>query len=58
MTNLIRLAAIIATATAIYFIATAPALWWMPEAEKAALIAQAEAQHGQAAADYLRTITR
>jgi len=38
--------------------ATAPALWWLSESEKAELIAQAEAQHGPEAADYLRTITR
>ncbi|QTI81472.1 hypothetical protein IAI58_19205 (plasmid) [Roseomonas marmotae] len=35
MTNLIRLAAIIiATATAIYMIATAPALWWLSESQR------------------------
>ncbi|MBQ9240229.1 MAG: hypothetical protein IJ164_02700 [Duodenibacillus sp.] len=38
--------------------ATAPALWWLSEAEKAELIAKAEAQHGPEAAAYLRTITR
>lgn len=38
--------------------ATAPALWWLSESEKAELIAQAEAQHGPEAAAYLRTITR
>lgn len=37
--------------------ATAPALWWLSEAEKAELIAQAEAQHGPEAAAYLRKIS-
>lgn len=50
--------AAIAAAIAAFQIATAPALWWMSEAEKAELIAQAEAQHGPEAAAYLRTITR
>ena len=49
--------AAIAAAIAAFQIATAPALWWMSEAEKAELIAQAEAQHGPEAAAYLKSIT-
>lgn len=38
--------------------ATAPALWWLSESDRQALVAQVEKTHGQAAADYLRAATR
>jgi len=55
-TILTRIALIAMTAAALYFVATAPALWWMPEAARADLIAQAEQQHGTDAANYLRKV--
>jgi len=50
--------AAIAAALVAFQIATAPALWWMTDADRALLIAQAEAQHGAEAADYLKKISR
>ena len=51
-----QIALIVLTAAALYFVVTAPALWWIPEAERADLIAQAEQQHGTDAANYLRKV--
>ena len=42
----------------IYAISTAPALWWLSPADRAALIAQVEQTHGIAAAQYINSITR
>lgn len=37
---------------------TAPALWWLSEADRDALIAQVEQTHGAVAAEYVRAVTR
>ena len=37
---------------------TAPALWWLSEANRDALIAQVEKTHGPAEAEYLRLALR
>lgn len=57
-TRIACLAAALAALVGAFEIATAPALWWMSDAEKSELIAKAEAQHGPEAAAYLKSITR
>jgi hypothetical protein len=37
-------------------LATLPPMWWLSDAEFAQVVAQAEAQHGKAAADYLKAL--
>jgi hypothetical protein len=49
--------AAIAAAIAAFQIATAPALWWMSEAEKTELIDRISQTHGAAEAAYVATIT-
>ena len=39
-------------------LSTAPALWWLSESDRQALVAQAEKTHGVEAAQYLAAITR
>ena len=56
--TLINAALIAALFAGIYALATAPAMWWLSDAEKAELIDQAQKTHGTEAAQYLRAITR
>lgn len=37
-------------------LATLPPMWWLSDAEFAQVVAQAEVQHGKAAADYLKAL--
>lgn len=48
--------AIICSMIAVYFISTAPALWWMPDTEKAELIKKVERERGTAEAEYIKSI--
>jgi hypothetical protein len=51
-------AAILAALATVYFLATAPALWYLSDTDKAALIAKVEQEQGHEAALYIRKAMR
>jgi hypothetical protein len=51
-------AAIIAALAAVYFLSTAPALWYLSDTDKATLIAKVEKEQGHEAALYIRKAMR
>jgi hypothetical protein len=55
-TTLITAAALALFAALAVRLATLPPMWWLNDAEFAAVVAKAEAQHGKAAADYLKAL--
>jgi hypothetical protein len=55
-TTLITAAALALFAALAVRLATLPPMWWLNDAEFAQVVAQAEAQHGKAAADYLKAL--
>jgi hypothetical protein len=54
--TLITAAALALFAALAVRIATLPPMWWLSDAQFAQVVAQAEAQHGKAAADYLKAL--
>jgi hypothetical protein len=55
-TTILTAAALALFAALAVRIATLPAMWWLNDAEFAAVVAQAEVQHGHAAAQYLKAL--
>jgi hypothetical protein len=57
-TTILTAAALALFAALAVRIATLPAMWWLSDAQFAQVVAQAEAQHGHAAAQYLKALRR
>jgi hypothetical protein len=55
-TTILTAAALALFAALAVRLVTLPPMWWLNDAEFAAVVAKAEAQHGHAAAQYLKAL--